>query len=106
MNIKLPEKMLKIYQLLDEEVPVGFRFNHEQFILEIQYELDFNDQKNYVSNNQYLKFAVNSDGYELLVDLQSVELDILQKENEDVDYLELTVGDLLEAKRYSLNKNE
>ena len=87
---------------LSESLPAGFRFKHVRFVLEIQYLLDLQDPKNYSVEHKRLSFAINTDGFELLVDLGNEDLQILQNEYGDIDRLGLTIKDLLSAERYTL----
>src|SRR5690348_10210618 len=94
-GIMMPESLAALSTI---KAPVGFRFADKPFVLEIQYFLDLEDQENYDSDARLLAIAVNSDGYVVLVNVDSLE--ILQNEGNGADELGLTVGDLLQAEIY------
>jgi hypothetical protein len=83
-------------------LPVGYRFAHVSFALEIQYMLSLEEAKNYDVDNKRLAFAVSTDGHELLVDLSDQELRMMQNEFGDVDYIGITIQDLLDGSRTPL----
>jgi hypothetical protein len=99
-----PAALLNIFtnNSLMNSLPAGFRFRHVGFPLEIQYLLDISDPKHYDVDHRRLSFAVNTDGFELLVDLNTKDLEILQNEYGDIDNIGITLNDLLNAERYSL----
>ena len=105
-NFPMPQALVDLFQekTLPRNEPVGFCFTHVQYTLEVQYWLDSEDPGNYDIEKKRLRFAVNSDGHELLVALSDDRLPILQDEGWDIDFLELTIPDLLVAKRYALSK--
>ncbi len=82
--------------------PAVFGFSHVQFVLEIQYLLNIRDPRNQDLKNKRLAFAVTTDGYDLLVDFGTDELRIMQMENEDIDFVGLTINDLLTSTRAAL----
>ncbi|CAM2005119.1 hypothetical protein [Acanthopleuribacter pedis] len=82
--------------------PIGLKFNNVEFILEIQYFLDVTCKENYNPKLGYLKFAVTTDGNELIVNLKNDYLSILQSEDGDIDSLGLILKDILNANTYSL----
>lgn len=83
-------------------VPTGFKFSHVLYALEIQYLLDACDIKNHDIENNLCSFAVTTDGYKLLVNLNTENLQVLQNEFGDIDDLGITMKDLLEAESYFL----
>jgi len=87
---------------IQNSLPLEFRFSHVPFVLEIQYMLDLDDPQHYDVENKRLSFAVNGDGFTLLVDLGTEDLRIMQDEFGDVDYLGLTIRDLLDAEKSPL----
>jgi hypothetical protein len=86
-------------EVLVESFPVQFRFTHVPFIVELQFLLSLRDPANYDRKSNRLRFAKNSDGYDLLVDLSSPNLPILQDEFGDVDDIGVSIVDLLNAER-------
>jgi len=87
---------------IQNSLPLVFRFSNVPFVLEIQYMLKLDDPQNYDIENKRLSFAVNGDGNTLLVDLGTGDLQIMQDEFGDVDYLGLTIRDLLDAEKSAL----
>ena len=95
----VPEDVVRLYSddAIRNMLPVEFRFSRVDFILDIQFLLSLEDSQNYDVGNERLYFAVNSDGNKLLIDLGTEALQVMQEEFGDIDYLGLTVRDLLEA---------
>lgn len=104
LGTPVPPELTSLYteKSLYESMPLGFRFSHVGFILELQYLLDMSDTKNYDIENKRFSFAVNTDGYELLIDLNNDHIEIYQCEYGDIDSIGLIISDLLEAEKYSL----
>jgi hypothetical protein len=82
---------------LRRSLPIEFRFSHVPFVLQIQYLRNLVDQSNYDVKNKRLAFAVTTDGFDLVVDLTTDELRIMQSEFGGVDYLGITISNLLTA---------
>ena len=80
-----------------------FEFKGVNWILEIQYFVCENEQRKEDLDKGYLKFAVTTDGHELLICTNSTTEEIFQREFDDVDFLDLTLSDLLKAKVVLLN---
>jgi len=104
MGLPIPAGLEKLYTIksIVESMPLGFRFSNVGFVLEVQYLLAMSDSKNYDIKNLRFTFAVNTDGHELIVDLNTDTLEILQSEYGDVDSIGVNVNDLLMAERYSV----
>lgn len=96
---QIPDSLEKLLadQSLRAALPACFRFTTVPFTLEIQYLTNLEDQRNYDLDNKRVVFAINTDGHGVVADLSNQELKILQSEFGDVDYLGITVQDLLDA---------
>ncbi len=77
--------------------PIQFRFEDKPFIFEIQYFCILSEESNYDLDSKYYRFAVNSDGFDLLVDLKNRDLPIIQDEFGSREDTGITIGDLLKA---------
>lgn len=77
--------------------PVRFRFDDKPFVVEVQYFSAPSEESNYDLDSTYYRFAVTSDGFDLLVDLTDKDLPIIQDEFGSRDDTGLTIGDLLKA---------
>jgi len=88
--------------LSKDSFPMGLRLGNVDFVLELQFPLDWADAGNSDPERKHLAFAVTTDGNKLLVDLNTRDLDILQDEHGDIDAIGVSARDLLEAELYSL----
>ena len=104
LGITVPLELANLYtrEPFSSSMPVELQFDDEGPILEIQFLLRMGDSENYDKEKNRFTFAVNSDGNELLVDLNTKSLEILQRECGEVECIELTLKDLLEAEKFSL----
>ena len=82
---------------LIDSAPVQFRFDDKPFVVEIQYFSVPSEESNYDLDSTYYRFAVTSDGFDLLVDLKNRDLPIVQDEFGSRDDTGLTIEDLLHA---------
>ncbi|MVF13602.1 hypothetical protein FT643_15780 [Ketobacter sp. MCCC 1A13808] len=80
------------------ELPATFSSGENEFLLSIQYLFTDCWSNRFDPTNNLLRFAVNTDGWDLLVNVQDKELVILQDEMGDVDSIDITIFDLLNAK--------
>jgi hypothetical protein len=80
------------------ELPAAFRSQENEFLVSIQYLFDDCWSKHFDQANNLLRFGVNTDGWDLLVDISDDELVILQDEMGDIDTIDITIFDLLGAK--------
>lgn len=98
-GFKLPDSIIKLLSddAFKKKVPIRFRLKEHSFLFEIQYLLDITNVENYNVAEGRIKFAVTPDGFQLLVDLNSEGLDILQDEFGEIDNLGVSIDDLLEA---------
>lgn len=87
---------------LRSRMPIRFVLKNRPFILDVQYFLDILNSTNIDVLNARLRFAVTTDGFELLVSLKSAELEILQDEFGDIDSLGILMTDLIEADTVSI----
>lgn len=101
VGIKVPESIINIIMndSLKEQMPLRLRMKNHSFLLELQYFLDITNLDNFDSSTNRIKFAVTTDGFELLVDLNTESLNILQDEFGDVDSLGVSFNDLVEAEK-------
>ncbi|MGC4004469.1 MAG: hypothetical protein QM811_15655 [Pirellulales bacterium] len=93
---------LKLKQLFErgeliDAAPVQFRFDEKSFVLEIQYFCSPVEDSNYDRDSSFYRFAVTSDGFDLLVDIKNNDLPIIQDEFGSREDTGLTIGDLLNA---------
>lgn len=80
------------------DLPANFSSQEGEFLVGIQYL--FNDcwSEQFDKNKNLLKFGVNTDGWDLLVDMSDDQLGILQDEVGDIDAIDITIFDLLNGK--------
>lgn len=64
--------------------------------------MDSSQGKNYDIHAKRLVFAMDTDGYDLLVDLSSEECQLMLRQFGEADHLGLTIQDLLDATRTPL----
>ncbi|RJG37252.1 hypothetical protein [Motilimonas pumila] len=79
------------------QLPAAFLTQEGEFLLSIQYLFEDCWSKNFDQANSLLRFGVNTDGWDLLVDIGDEQLVILQDEMGDIDSIDISVFDLLEA---------
>ena len=92
MNPK--EKLKKLRKI---RCPVRFEFSDKSFIVEIQYFYGGQSELGNVENG-YLVFATTSDAGELLIKEDFSSDEVLQREGDDIDSINITLSDLLSAK--------
>ena len=101
-----PVPKIVIDLLNDAEVaggmPLRFDFQDKIFVLELQYFLDLDSEENHDAETCNLRFAVTTDGYDILINLGSDNLDVFQDEFGDIESLGITVGDLLKARKFRI----
>ena len=96
------EKPQAMIEFLDRfgkkgELPATFLSQEGGFLLSIQYLFEDCWSKNFNQANNLLRFGVNTDGWDLLVDIGDDQLAILQDEMGDIDSIDITIFDLLRA---------
>lgn len=98
-GVSTPKLLRDLYSnnSITKQIPAVFKFKNVGFVLEVRELLDVQDRDNYDVENNRLNFAINSDGFKLLIDLNTENLDILQDEFGDIDFIGIRVKDLLEA---------
>lgn len=79
------------------QLPATFRTQEGNFLLSIQYLFEDCWPKEFDQTNNLLRFGVSTDGWDLLVDIADDQLVILQDEIGDIDSIDITIFDLLEA---------
>jgi hypothetical protein len=102
-GFKTPEAIIEL--LSDDsfkKMPTRLQLKQQAFVIDLQYLLDITNVENFDVSGGRFKFAVTTDGFELLVDLKSDNMDILQDEFGDIDSLGITVRDLVEASKKSI----
>jgi hypothetical protein len=96
------EKPKAMMEFLDRfgtkgELPAAFLSQEGEFLLSIQYLFEDCWSKNFDQSNNLLRFGVNTDGWDLLVNVDDDQLVILQDEMGDIDSIDITIFDLLGA---------
>jgi hypothetical protein len=96
------EKPKAMMEFLDRfgtkgELPAAFLSQEGEFLLSIQYLFKDCWSKNFDQSNNLLRFGVNTDGWDLLVNVDDDQLVILQDEMGDIDSIDITIFDLLGA---------
>src|SRR5690606_12576528 len=95
-----PQAMVEFLERVgvENKLPATFRSQEGKFLVSIQYLFDECWSEHFDQTKKLLKFGVNTDGWDLLVDLGDNELAILQDEMGDIDTIDITIFDLLHAK--------
>lgn len=89
-----------LLELKKHSYPLRFETSNGKLIVEIQYFVDLEHGQKI--DNKFIHFAVTTDGWDLLIDSDIGSDSIMQKENDDIDYLGITLTDLLKAKTVPL----
>jgi len=94
-GFSFPQNLLEFlkYVISREHMPIKLSFHDNSPIVELQYFLDISNPDNYDIEKRRIKLAVTTDGFELWVDLNSENLDILQDEHGEFDHLGLSITD-------------
>ncbi|MDX1693970.1 MAG: hypothetical protein R3208_09405 [Ketobacteraceae bacterium] len=94
-----PQAMVEFLERFGKkgELPAAFLSQKGEFLLSIQYLFEDCWATNYDQENNLLRFGVNTDGWDLLVDIADDQLVILQDEMGDIDSIDITIFDLLGA---------
>jgi hypothetical protein len=94
-----PQAMVEFLKCfgLKGKLPASFLSQEGVFLLSIQYLIEDCWDKSFDQNKKLLKFGVNTDGWDLLVNTDDEQLDILQDEMGDIDSIDITIFDLLGA---------
>jgi len=77
--------------------PFPARFETRRSVIDIQYFLTAEQQKQQDNDNGLFVFAVNTDGFDLIIDTNSKSADIHQREFGDIDFIGITLNNLLKA---------
>ena len=75
--------------------PFALMFSDIEYPLEIQYFHDLANSENYDENSNHLIFATSTDGNQLVFDLNTKNLNILQNEFGDIDEIGISGEDIL-----------
>jgi hypothetical protein len=90
----------KLIELQNHSYPLRFETAEGNLIIEIQYLVEQELDRSIA--NDFIHFAVTTDGWDLLINCDSDSDSIMQREIDDVDLLGITLTDLLNAKKVSL----
>lgn len=95
----VPDVLARFYKnvLVRKGGPLRFELPERGWVIEVQYFLNLDEQNNVDVEHSRFAFAVNSDGHEMLIDLSNENLPILQREYDDLDTINVTVGELLRS---------
>jgi len=91
----------KLIELRNIRCPVRFEFSDKPFIVEIQYFYGGRSELGKVEDG-YLVFATNSDTGDLLINVDFSSDEVLQREHDDIDSIDVKLSDLLSAKHVYL----
>lgn len=106
MHLEMP-KLLQ--QFIDDNsapqsLPAFFKIKKGSFVLEIANLLSASEYGNYDREKKFYAFAQTFEGYRLLVDMKTPDLQILQDECGDIDQLDVTLNDLVYSEKTFLDK--
>lgn len=90
-----------LIELKKLQCPVRFEFSDKPFVVEIQYFYGGQSELGSVENG-YLVFAATSDEGDLLIEANFSSDEVLQREFDDIDSIDVTLSDLLNAKHVHL----
>lgn len=95
-GFEIPPSLIRFFndQIVTQKKPIRLGWETQEFVLELQYCLDISDSKCFDIKNKRIKIAVTTDGFDVLVDLGSRNLQVLQDEFGEIDELGLTMDDL------------
>ena len=98
--MKLPDELVTLVgdPEINKSLPVQFQFEDKDFIVDIMLFFDLDDPENFDSENNRIRFARNGEGFILLADLGTEGLRIMQEEFGNIDYIGVTIFDLVKAK--------
>lgn len=101
---KVPLKLIEFVndKHMKQSLPIRFRFADKPFILEVMELFDLSADSTCLSDNNRVRFARNGEGFVLIVDLNTDNLEIMQEEFGDIDYINLTLDDLCNAEWVSI----
>lgn len=77
-----------------------FETQEGELLVEIQYFVKQWQREELTTD--YFHFAVTTDGWDLLINQDCDSDSILQRENDDIDFLDITLTDLMKASKVSL----
>ncbi|AUI87718.1 hypothetical protein BS333_15040 [Vibrio azureus] len=95
-DIVKPTAMVEFLERFQDKIPATF-FTPKGDILSIQYFVKDGWLKRPENPDNLLIFAVSTDAQRLLVDINDEKLEILQDEQIEIDYIDITIFELLEA---------
>ncbi len=100
VNKPCPDDLKRLYEQIVPKYSSAIEFidNSFDFSLEIQYFKSMMDSNNYSIQDSSFCFAVDSDGYRLIIYLNSNQLEIHSEQYGDIVGLDWCVSDLLTAR--------
>jgi hypothetical protein len=103
-GLKIPRTIVELVcdDGLKNRMPLKFNLADRPFGIEIQYFLDLSNQKFIDSENGLVRFAVTTDGFDLLVNVMSESLEVLQEEFGSIDSLGISFRELVSANKENI----
>ena len=92
----------KLDELKKTSCPIRFENLPRNGVVEIQYFTKGNESSCVYGGTEYLMFAVTTDGWDLLIESNSNEGVVFQREMDDIDSIGITINQLLEAHNVAL----
>jgi len=93
-GLQFPNELSK---LLENATPSRYEITNRQYLLEIQYFLGNEETETKDIKNNLFPFAINTDGFELLIDFGDKKMPILQREYSELDSIDVTLNELIDA---------
>lgn len=99
-EVKKPKAILEFLERFGVKgtLPAAFLSPEGEYLVEIQYLFEDCWSRRFNKSNNLLRLGVNTDGWDLLVNICDDELVILQDEMGDIDTIDITIFDLLSAR--------
>ena len=92
----------KLVDLQKVPCPVRFELLDKKSSIEVQYFIEQKIPNRHDLENGYCVFAVTTDGWGLLIDANFDSDAVMQKEANDIDFIDITLSELLAAKHVFL----
>lgn len=98
-KVTMPKELSELVDYLDElATPCVLELENREEVIEIQYLNALHDQTKSDIALKVFCFAVSYDGWPLVVDVADPTFPVLQYEFGDVDYLGISIKDILGSK--------